>query len=148
MVQENTLVRIPSTLWETASHPPGTVTIFGFHMPPVIRALWQSLTTRQAGGFLTRKIRRAQAVLDNFRNLWNEFSMWSSQRQFYELDPRPSSFAEQDHSRWRGPKAAQYQIGHQDPSANPKWRMKQIIEVKDYDDINRVFHVASSNLAW
>lgn len=147
MIQENEPVRIPTTGWDTDS-PLGKATIFGFHIPPIVPALWHSLTTRQPGGCLMRLIRRAWAVFINFRDLWNDFCLWSSQRQFHELDPHPSTYCEEDHSRWRGPKAAQYQIGYQDPSPDPKWRMKQIIEVKDYDEINRVFHVASSNLTW
>lgn len=147
MIQENEVVRMPTTGWDT-DPPLGTATIFGFHTPPIIPALWHSLTSRQPGCCLMRSIRRAKAVFDNFRDLWNDFCLWSSQRQFHELDPEPSTFSEQDHNAWRGPKAAQYQIGYEDPSADPKWRMKQIVEVKDYHDINRVFHVASSNLTW
>lgn len=147
MVQENELLRIPTTGWDTDPLLE-KATIFGFHIPPIIPALWHSLTTRQPGDCLMRLIRRAWAVFNNFRDLWNDFCLWSSQRQFYELDPQPSTYSEQDHNLWRGLKAAQYQIGYQDPSPDPKWRMKQIVEVKDYDDINRVFHVASSNLTW
>lgn len=33
-------------------------------------ALWRCLTTRQPGGFVMEKLRRAQAVLINLLNLW------------------------------------------------------------------------------
>lgn len=147
MIQEKKLVPIAATDWDS-DRVMGTATTFGFHTPPVIPALWRSLTTKQSGCILIRTILRAKDVFNNFRDLWNDFCSWSNHRRFFELEPQPANFSFQDHMYWRGPKAAQYQIGYQDPSPEPKWRMKQIIEVKEYDDVNREFHVASSNLHW
>lgn len=149
MVQEKEFLPMPNISWDTDLSALSSTTFFGFHTPPFIPALWRSLTTTQPGGFLMRQLRCAKAVFNNFRDLWNDFCSWSSQRQHGELHPRPSGLDLEEHMKWRGLRAAQYQIAYQDPSAEPKWRMKQIIEVKDYSDSpNEVFHVYCRNMTW
>lgn len=94
-----------------------------------------------------RQLRCAQAAFNNFRDLWNDFCLWSSQR-YCELGPNPTVERFEEQFRWSGLRAAQYQIGYQDQSPDPKWRMKQIIEVKDYNDWNQAFHVYCRNMTW
>jgi len=148
MVQEKEFLPMPHTSWNDSLPTLTSTKIFGFHTPPFIPAVWRSLTTTQPGGFLMRQLRRAQDVFNNFRDLWNDFCLWSSQRQHCELEPSPPVLDFNEHIHWRGLRAAQYQIGYQDPSPDPKWRMKQIIEVKDYSDWNEVFHVYCQNMSW
>lgn len=148
MVQKKEFFPMPHIGWNTGRPTATSRTIFGFRMPPVIPALWHSLTTTQPGGFIVCNFRRVKGVFNNFRDLWNDFCLWSSHRQFRELEPRPFAFSERDQKHWRGLKAGQYQIAYQDPSADPKWRMKQIIEVKDYSDLDHAFHVYCANMTW
>lgn len=149
MVQEKEFLPMPNTTWEIDLPALSSTTIFGFHIPPSVPSLWQSLTMTRPGGFLTRQLHCAQAVLNNFRDLWNDFCLWSSQRQHSELGPsQPTLDGLMEQVHWRGLRAAQYQTGYQDPPPDPRWRMKQIIEVKDYSDWNEVFHVYCRNMTW
>lgn len=148
MVQKKEFLPMPHTGWDTNSSALTSTTVFGFHVPPFIPALWRSVTTTQPGRFPMRQLRCAQAIFNNFRDLWNDFCLWSSQRQHRELEPSPPALNLEEQMRWRGLRAAQYQIGYQDPSPDPKWRMKQIIEVKDYSEWNEVFHVYCRNMTW
>lgn len=148
MVQEKEFLPMPNTGWDTTLPVLNSRTVFGFHTPPFIPALWRSLTTTQPGGFLMRKLRFAQAIFNNFRDLWNDFCLWSSHRKYFEVDTISSLSEFEEQVRWRGLRAAQYQIGYQDPSPEPRWRMKQIIEVKDYSDLDEVFHVYCRNMTW
>ena len=109
-------------------------------------ALWRGVTTRQPGGLIMDKLRRAQAVLGTLCHSW--VANWRVSRNFYGKDLQyPAMFHDQNFV-WRGPRAGQYQIAYQDPSPDPKWRMKQIIEFTDETDVNRIFQISGSNMTW
>lgn len=116
-------------------------------------ALWRGLTTRQPGGFIMEKLHRAQAVIINLKNLCLCLYFYptvemSSCRYFYGKDLLyPTMFKDQD-LEWRNPHAGQYHIAYQDPSPNPRWRMKQIVEFKDDRDIGRRFQISGCNMVW
>lgn len=139
---------IPETDWETASNKQQTMTI-----GDTMAALWRSLTTRQPGGFIMEKLRRAQAVIINMKNLWLSLYFYPTMempacRYFYGRDMLyPTRFEDQD-LVWRNPRAGQYHIAYQDPSPNPRWRMKQIVEFTDDRDIGRRFQISGCNMVW
>lgn len=111
----------------------------------MMTALWRNVTTRQPGGFIIDKPRRAQAVLVTLYRSW--VANWTVSRNFYGKDLQyPAIF--NDQFVWRGPRAAQYHIAYQDPSPNLKWRMKQIIEFVDEGDVNRRYQISGSNMTW
>lgn len=148
MVQGKETMPLPHTNWESTLPPLTSTKVFGFHVPPFVPAIWDSLTKTQPGGFLMRQVHRALDIFNNFRDLWNDFCFWSNHRRHCELEPTPVEFDMDEQMRWRGSRAAQYQLGYQDPSTEPKWRMKQIIEVKDYSNQNEVFHAYCQEMTW
>lgn len=116
-------------------------------------ALWRCLTTRQPGGFVMEKLRRAQAALINLLHLW--LYLWSdpadylsNSRNFYGKDLRYPTMFMDSNPIWRNPRAGQYHIAYQDPSPNPRWRMKQIVEFVDDRDIGRTFQISGCNVVW
>lgn len=119
-------------------------------------APWRCLTTRQPGGFVMEKLRRAQAVLIKLLQLWLDWQSdrtWNmlnslNSRSFYGKELRyPTMFFDQNPA-WRNPRAGQYHIAYQDPSPNPRWRMKQIVEFVDDRDIGRTFQISGCNMVW
>lgn len=49
---------------------------------------------------------------------------------------------------WKTPRAGQWQTVHENPSPNPRWRMKLIIEFVDERDARRTFQVSGCNMKW
>lgn len=112
-------------------------------------ALWHSLTTRQPGGFIMDKLHRAQAVIINLKKLWLWLWFYPKRRRyFYGIDLLYPSMFENRDPVWRNPRAGQYHIAYQDPSPNPRWRMKQIVEFVDDRDIGRTFQISGCNMVW
>lgn len=97
---------MPHTGWDTNIPALNSTTIFGFYILPFIPVLRRSLTTTQPGGFLIHKLYCVQAVFNNFRDLWNDFCLWSSQRQHCELEPIPPVLDLPEYIQWRGVRAA------------------------------------------
>lgn len=125
---------LPETDRETAFNEQQKIDVNG-----TLAALWRSLTTRQPGGFIMDKLRRARAVINILQHLNAQLSpakiMLSGTRHFYGKDVQyPAMFRDQD-PIWRGPRAGQYHIAYQDPSPNPRWRMKQIVEFADEETL-------------
>ncbi|KAL1848875.1 hypothetical protein Daus18300_013487, partial [Diaporthe australafricana] len=112
-----------------------------------VAALWRGLTARQPGGFIMDKLRRAQTMITALGKFWASHSEYlQKSRNFYGKDLQyPTMFEDQD-PVWRNPRAGQYHIAYQDPSPNPRWRLKQIIEFVDDRDVGRKFMVSGSNV--
>lgn len=135
---------IPETDWEIGSIEEMEVTI-----GDAIAALWRRLTARQPGGFIKDKIRRVRAVITFLQHLWIYLSTTpGTSRYFYEKELQFLTFLRAQDPAWRGPRAGQYHIAYEDPSQDPRWRMKQIVEFVDDRDKGRRFLISGSNLAW
>lgn len=133
-------------LWdETDREPQPPKYIPGIRIPTILTSIYHVLTTRQSNHPLPLDLLwRVQAALSHLRDLWNDFCLWSDQRRF----PLPRTSGGLDsRQRWNGPRAAQIQIGYERPSS-PGWRIKQIVEVVDYEDLQFNFLVEPTYATW
>lgn len=118
-----------------------------------VTAIWRNLTTRHPGGFIKDKVRRVKAAMNNVYQYWLytlepiELKLPPA-RNFYGKDLMYISMFTDQNPIWRNPRAGQWQIAYQDPSPNPRWRMKQIIEFVDERDVDRTFQISGCNLEW
>lgn len=116
-----------------------------------VAAIWRNLTTRQPGGFIMDKFHRVKSAMNTVYQYWlytlEPFEI-PSPRKFYGKDVVYISTFMDQNPIWRNPRAGQWQIAYQDPSPNPRWRMKQIIEFVDERDIDRTFQISGCNLEW
>ncbi|KAI1328820.1 hypothetical protein F5Y16DRAFT_143722 [Xylariaceae sp. FL0255] len=101
----------------------------GWQLPPIGSAIGVALFTKQSKNRLLDIIYRAHSVYETLRNLWNDFCLWSKERR------EPGGV-------WS------CQIGYEDPSRNPKWRMKSTIEIRTWENMNTVFNANTMHAKW
>lgn len=146
VIERNCSIALPENQKDINSREEKRMTICG-----TVTAIWRNLTTKHPGGFIMDKLRRVKAVMITIQQYW------LSNLEPIDL-PRPRSFYGKDlfyismftdqNPIWRNPRAGQWQIAYQDPSPNPRWRMKQIIEFVDEGDVDRTFQISGCNLEW
>jgi len=112
----------------------------------------RNLTTRQAGGFIMDNLRRVKAAMNTIYQ-YRLYTVTAVEpipqpRKFFGKDLLYLAMFTDEDPIWRNPRAGQWQIAYQDPSPNPRWRMKQIIEFVDERDAGRTFQVSGCNMKW
>ncbi|KAI0836030.1 hypothetical protein F5Y06DRAFT_299131 [Hypoxylon sp. FL0890] len=103
--------------------------VVGWLLPPVASSIWAAMFTKQSNNLLFDMAYRAKAVYEHLRTLWNDFCLWSRERQ----------------NPWG---VWSCQIGYEDPSEDPAWRMKSTVEVKSWRNMTTVFHIGRTNAKW
>ncbi|KAI5922991.1 hypothetical protein F4810DRAFT_711032 [Camillea tinctor] len=103
--------------------------IIGWLLPPIAYSIWAAIITKQSTNILLDIIYRVIALYEQLRDIWNDFCIWSHERQ----------------NPWA---KYTYQVGYADPSENPKWRMKYTLEVRTWADMNTKFYLNKTNAKW
>lgn len=114
---------------EMQQDPEARGPVTGWLLPPVASSIWAAVFTKQSNNVLLDLVYRAKAVYGQLRTLWNDFCLWSKERQ------KPWGI-------WS------CQVGYIDPSENPTWRMKSTIEIKTWRNLNTAFHINKTNAKW
>ena len=119
---------------EVQSKPGVDEPVTGWLLPPVASSIWIAVFTKQSNYLFIDVVYRAKAVYEHVRTLWNDFCLWSKERQKPQQEPW---------GEWSG------QVGYEDPSENPAWRLKYTLEIKSWERArNTQFHMSATNAKW
>ena len=121
-------ITIDPVYWDEWDQEP-EAPVTGWLLPPIVSGIWAAVLTKQSNLLLLDMIYRAKAVYECIRNTWNDFCLWSKQRQ-------------EPWGVWS------CQIGYAEPSENPTWRMKFTIEVKSWENMHTLFYASRKNAKW
>jgi hypothetical protein len=116
---------------DPAPEPEADRPVEGWAVPPISSSIWAIITTKQADNPFLDLYLRAKTVYEHARTLWNEFCLWSEERRRHD-----------DWAEWT------CQVGYEDPRPNPAWRIKYVLEVRDWQEVRTSFHYATELAKW
>ncbi|OTB02319.1 hypothetical protein M426DRAFT_322746 [Hypoxylon sp. CI-4A] len=106
----------------------------GWLLPPIASSIWLAINTKRSDNLLFDIVCRTKAVYSHLQTLWNDFCLWSEERQ-KKAQQKPWGV-------WS------CQCGFEDPSPKPQWRMKWILEVDEWKGMNTAFFIGRTDCKW